>query len=354
MPIEDCPPFKRVLTHGFVVDGEGRKMSKSLGNVVSPQEVIKTHGADVLRLWVASCDYYEDIRISKEILERTSEAYRKIRNTARFILGNLYDFDPKKDSVGHKDLLEFDKWAISKAHSLLEEITGCYDGFEFHKVFRVLYNFCTVELSSFYLDVLKDRLYTYPPSSKERRSCQTAIYEIVMILVKALAPIAPFTAEEIWSKLRPGEPDVSVHASLWPELRQGYPDKGLEDKWGKIIGLRPDIMKAIEEKRSKNLLGDSMEASVTLYIKDAGKYDFLKDYAGELAGVFLVSDFRLEETVEYPVPAEELLEVEGLGVYVKKASGGKCQRCWSYSNYVGKDPQYTDLCQRCAAVLKGE
>ncbi len=164
MPIEGRPPFKNVLTHGFVVDGEGRKMSKSLGNVVSPQDVIKTHGADVLRLWVASCDYYEDIRISKEILERTSEAYRKIRNTARFILGNLYDFDPVKDRVGHEELLGFDKWAVSKACSLIEEITKYYDDFEFHKVFRALYNFCTVELSSFYLDVLKDRLYTYAPN----------------------------------------------------------------------------------------------------------------------------------------------------------------------------------------------
>jgi len=354
MPIENCPPFNGVLTHGFVVDGEGRKMSKSLGNVVSPQEVIKTHGADVLRLWVASCDYYEDIRISKEILDRTSEAYRKIRNTARFILGNLYDFDPKKDRAVNEDLLEFDKWAVSKAYSLLDEIAGYYDGFEFHKVFRALYNFCTVELSSFYLDVSKDRLYTYPPSSKERRSCQTAIYDILTALVKALAPMAPFTAEEIWSKLRPEEPEVSVHASLWPELRQGCPDKDLEGKWAKIIGLRPDIMKAIEEKRSKDLLGDSMEASVTLYIKDAKKYDFLKASAGELAGVFLVSDFRLEEIKEYPVPAEELLEVEGLGIHVKKASGGKCQRCWSYSSNVGEDAQYADLCRRCAAVLKGE
>ncbi|MDP3786588.1 MAG: isoleucine--tRNA ligase, partial [Candidatus Omnitrophota bacterium] len=354
MPIENRPPFNGVLTHGFVVDGDGRKMSKSLGNVISPQDIIKTHGADVLRLWVASCDYYEDIRISKEILERTSEAYRKIRNTARFILGNLYDFDPVKDRVGHRELLEFDKWAVSKAYSLLEEITRHYDDFEFHKVFRALYNFCTVELSSFYLDVLKDRLYTYPPSSKERRSCQAAIYDIIVVLVKALAPMAPFTAEEIWAKLKLEEPDVSIHASLWPEPRQGYVDKDLEEKWAKIIDLRPDIMKAIEEKRSKNLLGDSMEASVTLYIKDAKKYDFLKDYAKELAGVFVVSDFKLEDIKEYPVSKEELLEVEGLGVYVRKADGKKCQRCWSYSNNVGKDTQHPDLCQRCAAVLKGE
>ncbi|MDD5270787.1 MAG: isoleucine--tRNA ligase [Candidatus Omnitrophica bacterium] len=353
-PIEGKPPFRNVLTHGFVVDGEGRKMSKSLGNVISPQDVIKTHGADVLRMWVASCDYYEDIRISKEILERTSEAYRKIRNTARFILGNLFDFDPSADRLANKDLLEIDKWAVSRSYSLAREMAGYYDAFEFHKVFRALYNFCTVELSSFYLDVSKDRLYTYAPNSKERRSTQTAIYEVVMVLAKALAPIAPFTADEIWRKLRRDDASESVHAAIWPEAREGCIDKPLEEKWEKLFALRPNIMKAIEEKRARGDFGDSMEASVTLYIKDTAKYGYLHGFAKELAGVFLLSGFSIQD-VPAGLPAKEgLSEVEGLGILVEKADGSKCERCWCRSTEVGTDAEHPSLCRRCAGILKGE
>jgi len=353
-PIEGKPPFKNVLTHGFVVDGEGRKMSKSLGNVISPQDVIKTHGADVLRMWVASCDYYEDIRISKEILERTSEAYRKVRNTARFILGNLFDFDPAADRLAQKDLLEIDKWAISRSYSLAQEMAGYYDAFEFHKVFRALYNFCTVELSSFYLDVSKDRLYTYAPNSKERRSTQTAIYEVVMMLAKALAPIAPFTADEIWRKLKRDDASESVHSALWPEAREGCVDKSLEEKWEKLFALRPHIMKAIEEKRAKGAFGDSMEASVTLYIKDTGKYGYLHEFAKELAGVFLLSGFNLQDAPAGLPAKEGLSEVEGLGILVEKADGSKCERCWCRSTEVGADAEHPSLCRRCAGILKGE
>ncbi len=351
MPIDGCAPFKCVLTHGFVVDGEGRKMSKSQGNVISPQDIIASYGADVLRMWVASCDYYEDIRISKEIIERTSEAYRKIRNTCRFIIGNLYDFDPQNDKVAYGELLEIDRWAASKANSLLKGITKNYDEFEFHKVFRLIYNFCTFELSSFYLDVLKDRLYTYAPNSKERRSCQTVIYDVILILVKSLAPIAPFTADEIWSKLPLAKEDASVHTSLWPEVREGCIDKDLEARWDNILALRPYIMKAIEEKRMSNLIGDSMEASVILYIKDSNKYNFLRNYANELASVFIVSDFKLENVKEYPKKDQGLLEVGDVGVYVDKAAGQKCQRCWNYSKSVGSEPSHPNLCSRCVEVL---
>ncbi|MFH1778504.1 MAG: isoleucine--tRNA ligase [Candidatus Omnitrophota bacterium] len=351
MPIDNKAPFKGVLTHGFVVDGEGRKMSKSLGNVISPQDIIASYGADVLRMWAASCDYYEDIRISKEILERTSEAYRKIRNTCRFIVGNLYDFNPRDNRIAYSELLEIDKWAASKANSLLEEITKAYDDFEFHKVFRLIYNFCTIELSSFYLDVLKDRLYTYAPNSKERRSCQTTIYDVIFILVKSLAPIAPFTADEIWSKLPLVDADKSVHTSLWPEIREGYIDKDIEERWDKILNLRPYVMKALEGKRMSNLIGDSMEASVTLYIKDANKYDFLRGYTNELASVFIVSDFKLENVKEIPKDKKGLLEVEDVGVYVDKAAGQKCERCWNYSLSVGKDASHPKLCSRCVGVL---
>jgi len=253
-----------------------------------------------------------------------------------------------------KDLLEIDKWAVSKALSLVREMGEYYDAFEFHKVFRVLYNFCTVELSSFYLDVSKDRLYTYAPNSKERRSCQTAIYEIVMVLAKSLAPIAPFTADEIWNKLRRDDPEPSVHASFWPEAREGYIDRSLEEKWEKIFILRPSIMKAMEEKRAKGLIGDSMEASVTLYIKDTGKYRFLHDFAKELAGVFVLSDFRLEEVSKMPSGKDGLLEIEGLGIYVEKAAGAKCERCWTYTKEVGSDSLHPTLCGRCSKILKGE
>lgn len=351
VPIDGCAPFKGVLTHGFVVDGEGRKMSKSLGNVISPQDIIASYGADVLRMWVASCDYYEDIRISKEILDRTSEAYRKIRNTCRFIIGNLYDFDPERDKVAYEELLEIDKWATSKVYSLLEEITEAYESFEFHKVFRLIHNFCTVELSNFYLDVLKDRLYTYAPNSRERRSCQAAIYNVIFILTKSLAPITVFTAEEIWQKLPPAKKAASIHATLWPEASEGYIDKEVEARWDRILALRPSVMKAIEEKRTANLIGDSMEACVTLYIKDPDMYNFLSNYANELASVFVVSDFKLENVREYPKDKQGLLEAEGVGIYADKATGKKCERCWNYSLSVGKDASYPNLCLRCAGVL---
>ena len=352
MPIDGRAPFKNVLTHGFVVDGEGRKMSKSLGNVISPQDIIASYGADVLRLWVASCDYYEDIRISKEILERISEAYRKIRNTCRFIIGNLYDFDPKKDKIAYDELLEIDRWATSKSNTLLKEVTKYYDDFEFHKVFRSVYNFCTVELSSFYLDVLKDRLYTYAPSSKERRSCQTAIYDIILILAKSLAPIAAFTAEEIWSKLPLVEGETSVHTAAWPRGGEGYIDKDLEKGWDEVLALRPCVMKAIEDKRMNNLIGDSMEAAVTLYIKNSNRYNFLRGYANDLASIFIVSDFKLENVTEFPKDRQGLLEIEDIGIYVDKAGGNKCERCWVYSKSVGDDSSHPKLCSRCAGVLR--
>ncbi|MFH0771878.1 MAG: isoleucine--tRNA ligase [Candidatus Omnitrophota bacterium] len=353
MSIEAKAPFKNALTHGFVVDGEGRKMSKSLGNVISPQEVISSHGADVLRMWVASCDYYEDIRISKEILDRISEAYRKIRNTCRFILGNLYDFDPSKDRVKYDELLEIDKWALSKASSLLSEITRYYDNFEFHKVFRSVYNFCAVELSSFYLDVLKDRLYTYAPDSRERRSCQSVAHEILLILAKSLAPIIPFTTEEVWSKLKANK-EESIHLSCWFEPPPGAFNKDLEDRWDKILALRPYVMKAIEEKRSKGIIGNSLEASVVLYVKQAETYKFLSDYASELASVFVVSYFKVEYVKDYPsgLGEDALLEADGMGVFVEKARGEKCERCWNYFDDAGGQSSRTKLCKRCLGALK--
>ena len=245
MAIEGKPPFKAALTHGFVVDGEGKKMSKSQGNVISPQEIIKEYGADILRLWAASSNYNEDVRISKDILSRLTDAYRKIRNTMRFLLGNISDFSPQ-DAVAIEDMLEVDRFNLSCAYSLLEKCAKGYENFEFYKVYQEIYQFCILNMSNFYLDILKDRLYTARKDGLSRRSAQTALYRIMIILVKAVAPILPFTAEELWQHLKSREAE-SAHLSDWP-LENKYIDAELENKWYNLLQFRAVVLKAIEEK----------------------------------------------------------------------------------------------------------
>ena len=340
----DMAPFKSVLTHGFVVDGEGRKMSKSLGNVISPLDMMKTHGADIIRLWVASCDYNDDIRISREIIERVVEGYRKIRNTYKFILGNIYDYNHEKDKLEHRDLLEIDKWAVSAAQELLEDVTKSYENYEFHKAYHLVYNFCTIELSSFYLDILKDRLYTYLPYSRQRRSAQTALYEILMAILKAMAPVMSFTTEEAWKYIPNFRGEKSVHLADWPQGRPEWIDKQLNARWEKLVGIRPVVLKAIEEKRMAKEIGNSLEAEVLIKTKDADLYKFLQEYKNDLSYIFIVSKVELKN--EAP-QTKELF-----GAEVKKASGEKCQRCWTYSVTVGKDKEHATLCGRCAEVVK--
>jgi isoleucyl-tRNA synthetase len=354
MGIDNISPFKTVLTHGFVVDGEGRKMSKSVGNVISPSDVIKNYGADILRLWVASSDYSEDIRISEQILTRLADAYRKIRNTYRFILGNLFDFDADRDAVKPEDMLEIDRWALSETYKLLEAVTGYYDEFSFHNVFHSVYDFCVVQLSSFYLDILKDRLYISGTKSIQRRSGQTALFEILNVITKAMAPILVFTADEVWQNLYHGKSD-SVHISKWPAINkgilQGARDNQLDGKWGLLIKVRNEVLKALELKREKGLIGSSLEARVWLYSPDKKMQDLFSQYSRLLPYIFIVSRVDVEKN-----EVKEAVEPEGLPLMIRidKAPGAKCHRCWNYSEFVGKDQAHTSLCERCVKIVKGD
>lgn len=336
-------PYKAVLTHGWVVDGEGRKMSKSLGNGIDPQEVVDQYGADILRLWVASSDYHVDIRISKDILKQLSEAYRKIRNTARYILGNLSDFDPDNDSVELSSLLEIDKWAIYKLNELIDKVKNGYDTFEFHQVYHAIHNFCVVDMSNFYLDVLKDRLYTEKADSQARRAAQTAMFIILDALTRMIAPILAYTSDEIW-KYMPHRSDADAENVVYnsmPEKLSVDCDSEFAAKWDKIHELRDTVKKSLEVVIKDKTIRSSLEASVTL--KASGEeLDFLKSVDSELATILIVSQVSVVES-----DAAEL-EVE-----VAKANGEKCERCWAFSETVGTDSEHPTICKRCAEILKG-
>ena len=340
----DRAPYRSVLTHGFVVDGAGKKMSKSVGNVIDPQEIIDKHGAEILRLWVAAEDYRVDIRISKEILDRLIEAYRRIRNTSRYILGNLYDFNPACDLLPYGEMEEMDRWALHRLQELIERVKKAYDDFEFHMVYYAIYNFCTVELSAMYLDVSKDRLYTSRAESKERRSAQSAMYMILDAMVRLLAPILTFTAEEIWAHLpqRPGK-EESVHLAPFPELRKDLMDEALMEKWKKLVALKAEISKAIETARKDKLVGHSLDTRVTLGAPE-GLRAFLEENGETLKTLNIVSELSVGAEA---ADAYRSAEFEGLTIGVDRAPGKKCQRCWMYSEWVGTDPAHEDLCERC-------
>ncbi len=357
MGINATTPFKAVLTHGFVVDGEGRKMSKSLGNVISPEDIIKKFGADVLRLWAISSDFTEDIRVSPEILERVCDVYRKWRNTAKFILGNLYDFNPNKDKINYESLLPIDRWALAKTEELLKEALTAYEVFGFHKIYRLLYHFCLIDMSAIYLDILKDRLYTFKADSPERRGAQTVIYEILNILVRLWAPLIPFTAEEIWKYL-PREKtisgSVSVHTVEMPQINSGWLDAEMLLDWDLLWKIRDVVMRVLEKERIAKIIGDSLEAAVVFYVKDEELYRYLKGYdTACLTAVFLVSEVKIDkiETVPAGVFRDEEM-VPRLGVEVRRVGGRKCLRCWNYSSSVGIADEHPHLCSRCVDVIK--
>ncbi|WP_027307390.1 isoleucine--tRNA ligase [Caloramator sp. ALD01] len=347
-------PYRTVITHGMVVDGEGKKMSKSLGNGIDPMDVIKEYGADVLRLWVSSADYKTDVRISKDILKQLSEVYRKIRNTARYMIGNLYDFDPNKDMVDYSEMNELDKWALLKLQHLTKEVTEAYEGYEFHILYHAIHNFCVVDMSNFYLDIIKDRLYTEKPDSKERRAAQTVMYRILNSLVKMIAPVLSFTADEIW-KYMPHTFDEKVDSVLladWPRVLEEYVDEELEKRWDNILNIRGEVSKALEIARNNKLIGHSLNAKVEIYA-EGDTYKFLNEVRDYLQTVFIVSKVELYEGikdgVEYTFRSEENKE---LAVVVSVASGEKCERCWVYSETVGQDSEHPTLCSRCVSVLK--
>jgi isoleucyl-tRNA synthetase len=352
MAIEGRPPFKAVLTHGFVVDGMGRKMSKSLGNVVSPHDIIKNSGADILRLWVASSSYNEDIRISPEILERLVDAYRKIRNTIRYLLGNLYDFNPDRDLLPYESLDDLDQWALSRLAAVIESVERSFNEYDFAGVYKSIYAFCNEDLSSFYLDILKDRLYTSASKSPERKSAQTALYYILNYLVRAMAPLFSFTSEEVFLAMPKDKTIVkaqSVHLLPWLEIPQEWKNKQIEQKFSLMLILRGHVLKALEDQRRLGSIGSSLEAKLIFKTSSDRDYEYLKSYK-DLEKSFIVSqvDIRKESDVR-----------EGLGedfpktnIVVSKADGVKCSRCWIYKTDVGVNAHHETLCSRCSTIVK--
>jgi isoleucyl-tRNA synthetase len=350
-------PYRQVLTHGWVLDAEGRAMSKSLGNVIEPMEVIKTHGAEVLRLWAASVVFGEDASISPEMLVRLSEAYRKLRNTFRYCLANLYDFDPEKDLVAGEQLEEIDAWALARTAEVLERIEAAYEEYAFHKLYRTLYDFATVELSAFYFDILKDRLYTAPAKSMRRRAAQSTLYRIADALARAVAPLMCFTAEEVWSHLPAhadgGRREASVHwATFVPpqRLRESIPERflGSLENWPRLIAVRNEVLKALEAARNEKLIGSPLDAKVVL-AADGALAALLQEYRAFLPTLFIVSQAEL--SAESIAGAAET-QLPELTLRIDKASGRKCERCWNYSERVGEDARYPTVCERCSAALK--
>lgn len=346
---EGKAPYHAVLTHGYVVDGEGRKMSKSVGNTVAPQEVIAQYGADIIRLWAASSDYKADIRISKEILKQLSEVYRKIRNTIRYILGNTNDFNYETDKVEFKDMLELDRWALMHMQLLKKEVSAAYESYDFHVLYHAIHNFCSVEMSSYYLDILKDRLYAYKADSFERRSAQTAMYEIMLDLVVMIAPVLSFTMEEVWQFMKkPASMPESVFMMPWPECKEEYIDEALESKWDNFIEIRSEITRVLEGARRAKTIGHSLDAKVELHATGEA-LAILRSVEGDLATLLIVSQAKLVEGLAGGV---ETTGREDLKVTVQAAEGEKCERCWIYSDTVGKDAEHPTVCARCAAALK--
>jgi len=332
-------PFKVLVSHGFMLDSEGKAMSKSIGNIVAPQKIISRLGADVLRLFYSSTDYFEDVRFGDEILTRVTDAYRRIRNTFRFILGNISDFDPARDSVGYSDLLEIDKYALHRLNEIVEQTTAAYDAYEFHKVYHTVHNYCAVDLSSLYLDILKDRLYASANDSPRRRCAQTALYEILSALTRILAPVISHTAEEVW-QLMPGAGKAeSVILAEFPEVHPAWTDNELAGRWSRIFEVRDRVLMALEEARQAGRIGKPLESRVRLSTP-AELYEFLKPYACLLPSVFIVSQVQLEKGSDE------------ISVEVQPPAGEKCERCWLVLESVGSHAEHPTLCDRCSEVIR--
>ena len=342
-------PYKAVLTHGYVLDGEGRKMSKSLGNTVVPQDVISQYGADIVRLWAASTDYKQDVRISPVILKQLAEVYRKVRNTIRYILGNTYDFDYEKDKIAFADMEELDKWALMRFEQLKKDVQAAYEAYDFHVLFHAIHDFCVVDMSAFYLDIIKDRLYTSKKTGLKRRSAQTAMYEILKELMVMLTPVLSFTMEEVYQYMnKPADAPISVQMLPWPEAHPEYEDKGLEDKWNAFIAIRGEITKVLENARRAKTIGHSLDAKVELYAEGDALAE-LKAVEKDLPTLLIVSQVCLHEGVG---EAGEETGRKDLRVVVEPAEGEKCERCWNYSTTVGQNPDHPTLCAKCCEALE--
>ena len=341
-------PYNTVITHGMIQDGEGKKMSKSKGNAIMPAEIVNQYGADVLRLWVVSADYRTDMRMSQDALKQLSEGYRKIRNTARYILSNINDFDPNKDMVNYEDMLEIDKWAMLKLNQLVDKSINAYEAYEFHTLYNATLNFCIVDMSNFYLDILKSRLYTEKADSKERRSAQTAMYLILSAMVKLLAPVLAYTAEEIW-KFMPhldSEDAESVMFASIPEVDSKFDNKDLEEKWNKIIDIRADVNKALELARNEKVIGKSLDAEITVFAK-GDNLDLLKSMEKELAEIFITSKVSLDSLDN----AGDAIKGEEVAVKVEASKFEKCGRCWVHSETVGTIEGFDGICADCVRKL---
>src|SRR6266849_4768159 len=348
--IKHKAPFRSVVTHGWTLDEQGRPMSKSLGNTLYPIEICELWGADLLRLWVASVEYQADVKMSERVMTQLSEAYRKIRNTFRFALGNLFDFDPARDALANDQLEEIDRWMLERTADLVRKCRDWYAGHEFHRVYHAIHDYCVVDLSAFYYDVLKDRLYTKAARSKSRRSAQTAVWKISSALVRLAAPILVFTAEEIWKYMpkAPGEPE-SVHMAEFPDelsLRTAIPADHIAA--GELLAkVRAEVLKALEIARNEKKINAGLEAKVLLNADPELKAR-LKHYLSLLPGLFIVSqvEFFSAGAGDY---RSEL--VPSLEVTIQKADGKKCERCWNYSTHVGENARYPTICERCTAAL---
>ena len=344
------PPYKTVLTHGYTVDAEGKKLSKSKGNYVALDKLIAQHGADILRLWVASTDYRNEVSISDEIIKRAADAYRRIRNTSRFLLSNLFDFVPERDTVAADDLVELDRWAIQRCQDLQSEIRQAYEDYHFHVIYQKIHNFCAVDMGSFYLDIIKDRQYTMPVNSRARRSCQTAMYHIVQALTLWLAPIISFTAEEIWQEI-PGRTGQSVFIEEW---YQGWPvvtDVNM-DHWAQLQAIRDDVNKALEATRQAGLIGSGLAANVTLYA-DPKSYSILQRLGNELR-FMLITSFATVLPMDKRPAEVALNESLGIAIHVEASDAPKCGRCWHRCEDVGEHLEHPELCIRCVGNISGD
>ncbi|MCD1261633.1 isoleucine--tRNA ligase [Paenibacillus athensensis] len=339
-------PYKGILSHGFTLDGEGRKMSKSLGNTVDPAQVCNKLGADILRLWVASVDYQADVRISDNILNQITEVYRKIRNTLRFLLGNLSHFNPATDQVPSGQLSELDRFALIRLNRMIDKVVAAYDAYEFHVVYQTIHHFCAVELSSFYLDIIKDRLYADAPNAAARRASQTVLYQTLVAITTLISPILPHTADEVW-KYIPGVELPSVQLAELPQVQRQLFDEQLEDKWSRFLDVRDEVLKALEEARKEKVIGNSLGAAVHLYPDSETRA--LLDQFTQLDQLFIVSAVVVHEPGSaLPDP---LYRAEGLGIGVAVAEGEKCERCWIVTPEVGHSKEHPTLCVRCNDVV---
>ncbi|MFQ5906123.1 MAG: class I tRNA ligase family protein, partial [bacterium] len=351
MATEKSFPYKACLTHGLVLDANRRKMSKKLGNAVAPEEIWSKYGADILRLWFSSVDYTSDMGFGDEMLSPVVDVYRKIRNSFRFLLGNLADYDDAQNRVAYEELGELEKYVLHRLQLLIQKARNAYEDFKFFKVYHTIHDFCVCLLSQFYFDIMKDVLYTFAPDSKERRASQTVMYDILSALVRLMAPLLSFTCEEVWLSIPGSRTEKSVFLSEMPEPQVSFRNEELAERWDRLLTLRDDVLAALERAREKKMIGNALEARVVLYSGDEGVKELLKKHDGYLSRFFVVSETEVADSKEsFPESAYAGRKVDLL-ISVERARGEKCQRCWTYSESVGESEEFPDICRKCVNAM---